>query len=128
MKFTEGPWEARDVAGAGWEIYATVNIGREKGGGVLQPIYHVSCKPMLFINDDGSVTAKLSFEGWRQFPSIDFQKMQAANAILIASAPRLYNALKSLYEAVDSCVELTPDVMKEAKEALEEAVRVKEKK
>ena len=123
MKFTPGPWEARDVVGAGWEIYATVNIGREKGGGVLQPIYQVSCRPMLYVDPDGSVIAKLSFEDWRQFPSVNFQKMQAANANLIASAPRLYNALKRLYESVDSCAELTPEVMIEAREALKEATK-----
>jgi hypothetical protein len=118
MKFTKGPWEARDVKGAGWEIYATVNIGKTAGGGVLQPIYHVGIQPMLFVNKDGGVTAKLSYEDWRQFPSVDFEKMQAANAHLIAAAPRLYTALKALYNAVDSCVELTPDVLMEAREAL----------
>lgn len=122
MKSTPGPWEARDVKGAGWEIYATVNIGKAEGGGVLQPIYNVGCRPMLFVNEEGTVTMKISFEDWRQFPSVNFEKMQEANAILIASAPRLYNALKRLYEAVDSCVDLlTPEVMIEARNALMEA-------
>ncbi len=44
-----------------------------------------------------------------------------ANARLIASAPELLEALKELYEAVDSCVELTPEILNIAKQAIAKA-------
>lgn len=122
MKFTKGPWEAKDIPSAGWQIYAEVDLGKDERRGVIQPIYNVNVKPMLFVNNEGTVTAVIAYEDWRQFPSINFQEMQAANSRLIAAAPRLYNALKKLYESIDSCVDLTPEVMKEAKDALSEVI------
>lgn len=45
------------------------------------------------------------------------------NAYLIAAAPDLLEALESLYNAVDSCVDLTPEVMLHARIAIEKAKR-----
>lgn len=44
-----------------------------------------------------------------------------AYANLISAAPDLYNALKKLYDAIDSCVELTPETLQEALAALKKA-------
>ncbi len=96
MDFTKGKWEARNVPSAGWEIFAEVNMGKDENGGVLQPIYNVDIKPSLSVGDDGKVYAMIAYESWRQFPSIKFQKMQEANAQLIATAPKLYEALKHI--------------------------------
>jgi len=44
-----------------------------------------------------------------------------ATARLIAAAPDLVGALKGLYDAVDSCCELTPKVLERARVALTKA-------
>jgi hypothetical protein len=44
-----------------------------------------------------------------------------ANAQLISAAPDLLEALESLFNAVDSCTELTPDVMRKAQSAIKKA-------
>lgn len=44
-----------------------------------------------------------------------------ANANLIAAAPELLEALKELYNAIDSCVDLTPEVMQKCSKALNKA-------
>ena len=41
-----------------------------------------------------------------------------ADAALMAAAPELLGALKSLYDSVDSCIDLTPEVMLAARAAL----------
>ena len=97
MKFTPGPWEAKYIPSSGLKIIAKVDIGKEDmSNGVLQPIYDLSVKPELRVNDNGSVTMELAYESWRQFPSVDFKAMQEANASLIAAAPDMYEALKTV--------------------------------
>lgn len=44
-----------------------------------------------------------------------------ANARLIAAAPDLLEALQELVGALDSCVELTPDLIKKAETAIAKA-------
>lgn len=44
-----------------------------------------------------------------------------ANARLIAAAPELLEALLDLYNALDSCIELTPKVLAKARAALAKA-------
>lgn len=45
-----------------------------------------------------------------------------SNAKLIAAAPDLLEALEDLYNAIDSCVELTPDVLRKADKAIKKAL------
>lgn len=51
---------------------------------------------------------------------IDLDEREA-NARLIAAAPELLNALERLYNAIDSCVELTPDLLQEVKSVIKKA-------
>lgn len=46
------------------------------------------------------------------------------NARLIAAAPELLEALVDLYQSIDSCCELTPEVMKKARAAVAKATSV----
>ena len=100
---TPGPWTIRGIQSSGLSIMAHVEIGKEDmSGGQLQPIYEVSIKPHLQIGDDGRVHMDLTYESWRQFPSIDFQEMQKANARLIAASPDLLAACRAALEDCQS--------------------------
>lgn len=46
------------------------------------------------------------------------QVEQNANGCLLAAAPDLFDALVKLYTSIDSCIELTPAILKEAKMAI----------
>lgn len=94
MKITPGDWEFKDVAGVGFEIWASVNIGTDATGKNLQPIYEGRCAPTLHIKEDGSVIALIAYESWRQFPSVNFKEMQMANGIAIAALPDCLEALR----------------------------------
>lgn len=48
-----------------------------------------------------------------------------ANARLIAAAPDMYEALKALYNSIDSCVELNPKVLFKARAAIAKADEAK---
>ena len=45
-----------------------------------------------------------------------------ANAKLIAAAPDLLKSLVMLCESIDSCVELTPEVLQQAQTAIKKAI------
>ncbi len=44
-----------------------------------------------------------------------------ANALLISAAPDCYEALKALCSSIDSCIELTPKILNNAKQAINKA-------
>jgi hypothetical protein len=117
-KHTPGPWMAEDQPGSGICIKAKVDLGKDNYDGGLQTIYHVPIKPCLFICDDGGVMAQLSYEGWRQFPSKNFQEMQRANALLIASAPDLLDTVHDLRQQLASAEKLADELQTKC-EALE---------
>lgn len=48
------------------------------------------------------------------------------NAHLIAAAPDLLEALVDLYQSIDGCCDLTPEVMAKARAAIAKATGVKE--
>lgn len=119
-KFSKGPFQFVDVPGANLEIRAKVNIGRDAGDGILQPIYNVPIKPILQVGDDGSVYATIAYDDWRQFPSNDFKTMQYANGHLFAAAPELYAMTKDLVRALE-VNHAGAAILKEARELLARA-------
>ena len=100
-KHTPGRLEVREVSGAGIQIWAEVNIGRDEHGGVLQPIYEIGLRPLLQVGEDGRVHMMLAYESWRQFPSTDFKAMQRANAVLFAAAPEMKDFVQRFVDAGD---------------------------
>lgn len=107
MKHTPGPWELEDAGNNTFEIRARVNVGRDEGGGVLQPIS--SLQPSLMVGKDGRVYASLVYDSYRQFPSLDFLEMQRANAQLMTAAPDLKDELNDATNLVcHLCVRLNP--------------------
>jgi hypothetical protein len=107
MEYTKGEWKVKNIPSHGLEIFAEVNIGNDENGGVLQPIYNVDIKPYVRIGDDGKAYVIIAYESWRQFPSVNFQKMQKANAQLIAAAPELYGALKAAKARLEEYHDIT---------------------
>ena len=47
---------------------------------------------------------------------------QKANAILISAAPDLFKSLLELYLSINSCVDLIPDILFNARKAIRKAV------
>ena len=80
VQFTPGPWIAKDVVGAGLEIYAD-----------LRPVLGNK------YSEDFPIFKMFAYEQWVQFPSEQFTAMQHANARLIAAAPDL---LKACHQAI----------------------------
>lgn len=54
------------------------------------------------------------------YGSID-ENFAKGNAYLVSAAPDLLEALRKIYSAIDSCVELTPDILKQARAAIDKA-------
>ena len=105
MNYTKGEWTIKEIPSHGLEIFAEVNMGKDEHGGVLQPIYTVSIRPHLKVCNDGIAELMIAYESWRQFPSVNFEEMQRANAQLIAAAPDLYEALKESNRALSVLLE-----------------------
>lgn len=101
-KFTPGPWHT----GEPFAIFP---------GAPLR--FHVSQAAGAPYTPNYSDVANLSAE------TIPGEKLeiQRANARLIAAAPDLLEALRELYESLDSCVDLTPERMWKARAAITKA-------
>lgn len=94
-EYTPGPWEARDVAGAGLQIYAAL---AEVDGKILSFFHLPREQDISFhVGEDGVLYAMLAYEEWVQFSPAGWENRQAANAHLMAAAPELLQALKEMY-------------------------------
>ena len=90
-KHTPGPWEARDAAGAGWQIHGVLPEGLQfdctchgADGKTWFMLYTLRQSVMVGIGD----------ERWVQFETGQWKEMQRANSHLIAAAPDLLEACK----------------------------------
>ncbi len=95
MKHTPGPWEAKNIPSAGWQINARLKSYESR----LSRFYETFHAPDLRVNfsgDDLHLTATLGFETWCQFPVDGWEEELAANMHLIAAAPDLLEACKAL--------------------------------
>lgn len=129
---TPGPWQFRETKGAGIEIWAPVNLGPsiesstgELIGPVLQPVYEAFIKPRLTVEADGRVYCQISYESWRQFPTIKFDEMQRANGHLIACAPDLLDALETAVNELETIAADSRSVIDYCRKILEKATYIK---
>jgi len=106
-KHTPGPWELRNVPGAGLQIWALADLGLDERRQVVQPLYRVDIHPSLKVGDDGKVYVMLSYEDWRQFPTTQFDEMQKANGQLMAAAPDLLKACKAALPCLQDWIRTT---------------------
>jgi len=91
---TPGPWEARDVAGAGWQIYAKVGEWNDQHCSVVHftPLGSMT----IHAKKDGTLVGMIAYESWVQFKSRNIAEQWAGNAKLAAAAPELLEATKAL--------------------------------
>lgn len=94
MNHTPGPWEARDVSGAGWQIYAKVGEWNNAHCDVVHftPLHNMSIRA----TKDGKLVGMIAYESWVQFKSANIEEQWAANAKLCAAAPDLLQAVEFL--------------------------------
>lgn len=89
---TPGPWELRDVVGAGFEIYAPVQLVETikwPGNGPDKPI-----ETYMLTGPAGHKL--IACEIWVQFKPEGWKEMQRANGQLISAAPDLLDACEAL--------------------------------
>ncbi len=100
MEYTPGPWEAKNMPSAGWQINARLKSYESR----LLRFYETLHAPDLrvsFSGDGLNLTATLGFETWCQFPVDGWEEELAANMHLIAAAPDLLEACKALLVMMD---------------------------
>lgn len=97
-KYTPPPWEAREIHGAGIEIYAPVHLVDT----IEWPRAAPTMPIMLFQLTEPAGHKLIACERWVQFEPEGWHEMQWANALLMQEAP---NLLEKLEEARDAlCV------------------------
>lgn len=97
---TPGPWMWKYRSGAGLEIYAPVKPVAQQNND--QWADRMSDKSLIYQLPEGSYLQHLvSYEVWKQFPVEWWDKMQTANARLIAASPDLYAAAKTALENLE---------------------------
>ncbi len=91
MKHTPGPWEWKDVPGAGLEIRGPVHL--------VECVELPKGIPEIPINIYGLAQPQnilIGYERWVQFEPNGWSEMQEANARLIADAPAMHLALEMI--------------------------------
>lgn len=118
-KHTPGPWkwQGEDYRGGwGWQLLVGPNgegiaCGSDKDGGPYShlqahmPIDPVFCKTGMLAKEDSA-------------PGIHVQE---ADAHLIATAPELLEVCRELYESIDCCITLTPELLRRVRAVLAKA-------
>ena len=122
MKHTPGPWEAKNIPSAGWQIRARLKSYEDQ----LLRFFETSHTPNLrveFSRDSLNLIATLGYETWCQFPVDGWERELAANMRLIAAAPDLLEALVKAaipLEAINASVRW--ELVKELKDLVADAV------
>lgn len=95
---TPGPWEAKEVPSAGWQIFAKVGEWGDRQCQVIEfsPLDCVTIKA----HKDGNLYGLLAYESLVQFKSEPIREQWAGNAKLAAAAPELLDAIKALMAEV----------------------------
>jgi hypothetical protein len=117
MSHTPGPWEARDVAGAGWQIYAKVSEWNDKHCSIVRfsPLQNMT----LYAKKDGSIVGMMAYEEWVQFQSKIIEEQWAGNAKLAAAAPDLLSVAQFIVQATVG--NIPPGIVQAAKDAIKKA-------
>ena len=102
---TKGPWVAKNVPSAGWEIFAKIpEMEKYKCSDGGYPIWKVPLDNHMTAGEEPQ--AIIGYEPWIQFPPKWWIEMTAANAQLFSAAPELLEACK---EAMAILVQDCPD-------------------
>jgi hypothetical protein len=91
MGYTKGKWQAGE----------SLNCG-------------IHCVDALL--DDGALTEIC--EVWGTAVNTNENDESKANLKLIIAAPVIFDSLKKLYNAIDSCIDITPSLLEEVRDAI----------
>ncbi len=98
--YTPTPWEVKDIAGAGWEIRATLPKGFKFDGTDYGADGKTSFQTWILTEPR---TILIGAERWVQFETEQWRAMQKANAELICKAVNNHEALvKALRDLTES--------------------------
>lgn len=114
---TPGPWEARYVTGAGWEIRAVLPVGFKFDASHREADGTISFQTWV-LHERKEIS--ISSERWVQFETEQWTAMQKDNARLIAACPDLLWVVQRFLREVDD--EITIGCIEDAREALAKAV------
>ncbi len=76
---------------------------------------------VTFEGEDGEDAICQLFQPYMTEDESENEAFMFANGNLIAAAPDMLEALERLYNAIDSCVDLTPELLKECRKVIKKA-------
>ena len=99
MEFTPGPWEVYEIPGG--EIGIKAKLMEFETGKLLTFFVLPTAENISFkLNAEGELWGSIAYTQWVQFAPPGWEDKQKANAILIATAPKLLKALEGLLDMV----------------------------
>lgn len=93
-KHTPGPWIAKHSSGAGLGVWADLRPALGDKYSKDFPIIGVDSLP--------APKVQIAYEQWVQFPSNEWNEMQAANVKLMAASPELLASLQAAVAMLDA--------------------------